>query len=340
VTLYAPALIACASTLLLSPLLRALLDRWQVRDEPTWRSSHTRPIARGGGIAVAIALTLALVASPEVGGGLLGAALLVGLGLGAVGLADDLRRGIPVWARLAATVVITAVGLAVLAADTAAGAVPVGLVALAWIVGYVNAFNFMDGIDGISSAQAAIGGIAVAVAAHAVGATDVAVVGLVVTGAALGFLPHNLPAARLFLGDVGSYLLGGVLALLVVAAIARGVPVEAASFAFLLYAADTGVTLARRMARGERWWEAHRGHAYQRLVDAGWSHAATTGLVAAVCAVTAGLGLVSLAAPLPGRVAAGAAAAVVVGGYLALPAWVAGRRRASVPPVPRVRVPT
>jgi UDP-N-acetylmuramyl pentapeptide phosphotransferase/UDP-N-acetylglucosamine-1-phosphate transferase len=131
----------------------------------------------------------------------------------------------------------------------------------------------------------------------------------------------------MFLGDVGSYFLGAALAITALAAIGAGVPPEAAAFPFLLYAADTGVTLVRRVAQGERWWDAHHEHAYQRLVDAGWSHTATTLVFGALCSAIALLGLASLSSSLAARAVAALAALGVTVAYLALPELVAARRR-------------
>jgi UDP-GlcNAc:undecaprenyl-phosphate GlcNAc-1-phosphate transferase len=333
-------LIAAAVTLTLGPVVRRTLDRLQVRDEPNWRSSHSRPTPRGGGLAVAAGITVALVPGPGPDRALLIAVLLAGLGLGAVGLADDVRRGISPLVRLLATAAVAGGALVALADGGAAAWSPLlVLAALGWIVAYVNAFNFMDGINGISAAQTVIAAVGIAVAARHAGAPDVALVAMVVAGAAVGFAPHNVPAARLFLGDVGSYLLGGVLGLLAVAAIARGAPVEAVSFAFLLYAADTAATFSRRLLRGDRWWDAHREHAYQQLVDAGWSHTATAAFVAAMCSLTSALGLVSLDAGALGRIGAALAAGAVVAAYLATPALVTRRRIATARTIPAATVP-
>src|SRR4051794_26881611 len=141
---------AAVVTAALGPPVRALLERWRLQDEPNWRSSHTRPVPRGGGLAVAPGLVVGLLAAPQGGARLLAAVLVVGLGLGAVGLADDVRRGIPAGVRLAATVAIVAVGLVVISPAAGWWSPLAAVIALGWIVAYVNAFNFMDGINGIS----------------------------------------------------------------------------------------------------------------------------------------------------------------------------------------------
>ena len=111
--------------------------------------------------------------------------------------------------------------------------------------------------------------------------------GAAVAAGALAFLPWNAVRARVFLGDAGSYGLGLALALLAAQAVVRHVPLEAALAPLALYLADTGWTLQRRVRAGERIFEAHRTHTYQRLCDVGWSHQrvtlATTAVTVAVC---------------------------------------------------------
>jgi UDP-GlcNAc:undecaprenyl-phosphate/decaprenyl-phosphate GlcNAc-1-phosphate transferase len=191
--------------------------------------------------------------------------------------------------------------------------------AVFWIVGFVNAYNFMDGIDGISVAQAFGAGATW----FAVGTVEdipvLAAGGAIVAGAVLGFAPYNLPRARMFLGDVGSYFVGAWLATVAILGLRAGIAPEAVLAPLALYAADTGATLARRVARGELWYQPHRDHAYQRLGDAGWSHVQTSALVAA-CIVTCGLlGALSLADSVALRVSADLTIVGVIGGYLLTP---------------------
>ena len=142
-----------------------------------------------------------------------------------------------------------------------------------WIVGYTNAFNFMDGINGIAGTQAGVGAFAMAaIAGVSIGRWDSApiMVSLVVSGAALGFLPHNFPRARMFMGDVGSAPLGMLLSFLVLwicreHSFKLFIPLAMIHANFIL---DTSVTLLRRIARGDRWLDSHREHFYQRLVRA------------------------------------------------------------------------
>jgi UDP-GlcNAc:undecaprenyl-phosphate GlcNAc-1-phosphate transferase len=202
--------------------------------------------------------------------------------------------------------------------------------AVFWLVAFVNAYNFMDGIDGISVAQA----VGAGATWFAVGAyTDIPVLaagGAILAGGALGFAPFNLPKARMFLGDVGSYFLGAWLAAVALLGLRAGVAPEAVLAPLALYVGDTGVTLARRVARGERWYEPHRDHAYQRLGDAGWSHVQASGLVAACIGLCGLLGAVSLGDSVALRVVADVTIAGVIGGYLLAPRWLASKRSPSV----------
>jgi UDP-N-acetylmuramyl pentapeptide phosphotransferase/UDP-N-acetylglucosamine-1-phosphate transferase len=199
-------------------------------------------------------------------------ALLAGaLILGLVGLCDDIR-GLDARIRLVLQACVAAMGAAIVAQshDTSAALIAAGIVLF---VGFTNAFNFMDGINGISALLAIWSGTWLAVLA-ARGAPDwLLPYGLALAAAAAGFLPWNL-AGRVFLGDVGAYFLGF--------AIAGGVFVAALSSAgwleslavLAIYCADTSWALLKRVRRGRSWRAAHREHAYQRLVDVGLGHLA------------------------------------------------------------------
>jgi hypothetical protein len=209
----------------------------------------------------------------------------------------------------------------------------------AWIAGFVNAFNFMDGVNGISGAHAVVGGACYAVLGLWRGDPLLASAGAAVAGGGAAFLPWNAVRARVFLGDVGSYALGAALAVLAACAVViAGLPPEAALGPLALYLADTAWTLQRRIRAGEPWLQAHRTHAYQRLTDAGWSHQRVTAATAAVSAALSLLGAVSLAAgPLP-RAAADLAGLALLAAYLRAPAWLgqpAGLAAAPAVPAPR-----
>jgi UDP-GlcNAc:undecaprenyl-phosphate GlcNAc-1-phosphate transferase len=255
---------------------------------------------------------------------------------GLLGLLDD-ARGIPVGTRLAVQGLAGAAFAGWMSAGRQSprrprrslpGALGVGAATAGWMAGYVNAFNFMDGIDGISVAQVVVAGGAWSVLGTVHDVPELVGLAVVASGAVLGFAPFNLPTAACFLGDVGSYGLGALLAAGAVVGLEAGLPVEAVIGPLAVYLADTGATLIRRIRGGEEWYRPHRTHAYQRLVQSGWSHPATSAYVAAVMTVVARLGMVSTGPSLPRRLAADLAALGVLVAYIASPGFVERRAKA------------
>lgn len=312
-------LLAFAVTMAMSPVALQILRRRDLWDLPSARSSHRQATLRGGGVApVAGALIAAALSSPLIGSAGLGP--VVAAGFGVAGLLEDVR-GVSILRRLALQAVLAGVAVPLVLPAWEFDAVWIGafLLSVIWIVSYVNAFNFMDGIDGISVAQVVIAGMTW----YSLGTTEdlpsVATGGAIVTGAAMGFAPFNLPRARMFLGDVGSYFFGAWLAVIALLGVTYGVAPEAMLAPLGLYLADTGATLARRFRRGEAWYLPHREHVYQRLAAHGWSHVQVTALVTIVLIVCSGLGAVALADSLLLRISADAALIVVLVAYLAAP---------------------
>lgn len=267
--------------------------RHRVLDLPDERRLHQVPTPRGGGLGIAVVL---LAASAWLGQGGLAFALGLGVTAGA-GLADDLRP-MPALAKLALQAV-GALPLALAWPLLPALWGPVAAVLLAWalVVALVNLWNFMDGSNGLAASQALLFGAAMALLAGI--GTPVAWLGLALAAAALGFLPWNLPRARLFLGDVGSHALGYAVAALVLLAlsgdggIAAWQPLLLAS-AFLL---DGSLTLLGRLARREKVWQAHRNHLYQRAIAHGASHGRVCLAYAAWTLAAAGLAVLLAGAP-------------------------------------------
>jgi Fuc2NAc and GlcNAc transferase len=316
---------AAAATALLTGYV---LARHAVMDVPNERSSHSVPTPRGGGLAI-VAVVLAAVGVLG-GAGALAAGPALALGGGAlvalVGWLDD-RHRLPVGVRLLAHLLAGAWALAWL------GALPVvrlggaelrpgalgAVVALLGIVWAINFFNFMDGIDGIAAVRATAAGAGAAVILAAAGAPGLAAACAALAGAAAGFLGWNWHPARIFMGDVGSATLGYLLAVLGIAS-ERAVALPLLGFVVLLgpFVVDSTVTLLRRLARGERVHQAHRGHAYQRLVLAGWSHAAAAGVYGAAAALMAVPAWLLWSRPAAGAWAAAAALLLLLAGYAAV----------------------
>jgi len=284
--------------------VRAWLARRAILDRPVARSAHSAPVPRGGGLALMpaiLAAWLVLVLLGQATPASAGIALLAA-GLSIVSWLDDLRS-LPAGLRLAAHLVAAVIGLAFL---PGAGAVFQGLLpplldrmatALLW-VWFVNLFNFMDGIDGITGVETASVGIGVALVVLSGGdeADGSAVLALTLAAGMLAFLRWNWHPAQLFLGDVGSVPFGYLLGWLLLGLAGKGLWAPALILP-LYYLADATITLGRRILRRERVWEAHRQHFYQRALGADGDHAAVARLVLAADALLIVLAQLALAQP-------------------------------------------
>lgn len=308
------------ASLALVPLSVPLLRRFNVIDAPSVRSSHDRPTLRGGGLAPAVVALAFFGLAPGLDGSARTSVLLAGGLFALLGLADDLRDVHP-FLRFLGQLLAAALAVPWLLGNVDLPPASIGLAAVLavfWIVSYVNSFNFMDGINGISAAQAIAAGGAFGLLGLWTSAHTVAVLGGATAAAAGGFVPFNFPRARLFLGDVGSYFFGAVLALLVLLALRAGLPFEAAFAPLALYLADTGTTLLRRIFKGEPWHQPHRDHVYQRLVRLGWSHTQVTGMVFVAILLCAAAGALAVGIPAPRQLAI-PTIAVILAVYLLLP---------------------
>jgi Fuc2NAc and GlcNAc transferase len=275
--------VACA---LGTAILRRHAVRWGFVDVPNERSLHTTVMPRGGGVVI-VAAVLAGLACLTIAGAIdvstaAGFAALGGV-VSAVGWIDD-RASLPAGWRLlvhlAAAVgavalwgafdVVLLPGYGTVRLPTALA----GAMTAVWIVGLLNAYNFMDGIDGLA---AAVGVTVAALWLWAAGPSVpfVAGAGAIVAAACAGFLWHNWAPARIFMGDAGSGFLGFAFAVLpLIAFEAAGdarLPV-AAVFFVAPFVFDTLLTFVRRLLNGENVLQAHRSHLYQRLVLCGWAH--------------------------------------------------------------------
>jgi UDP-N-acetylmuramyl pentapeptide phosphotransferase/UDP-N-acetylglucosamine-1-phosphate transferase len=291
--------------LLLSSALLVLLRPWLARyamARPNARSSHREPTPQGGGIAV-VAATLVVAAlssalAQNEDGQLLVLTATAAL-LAVVGAIDDVRSS-PAAVRLALQCIAVGALIAIFPRELQilphvpwwierAGLFLAGV----W---FVNLVNFMDGIDWMTVAEF----VPVSCALLLLGLAGTlpplpAVVAAALLGAILGFAPFNKPVARLFLGDVGSLPMGLLLGWLLLQLAGEG-HVAAAVILPLYYLLDATITLARRIARGERFWQAHRSHFYQRASDNGFSVPAVVARVALINLALAALALVSVAA--------------------------------------------
>jgi Fuc2NAc and GlcNAc transferase len=262
-------------------------------DKPSPRSSHSEPTPRGGGLAIVVAFFLALLIlylAGALGGQLAGALIFGGSAIAIVGFIDD-RWSLPARVRFfvhvsAAIAAVTLIG----APYDLFGEVlarhqwvifTLGVVAIVWAT---NLFNFMDGIDGIAGLEAVFFACAAAsLNSYLSGSPGLTTALLSLAFASFGFLIWNWPPARIFMGDVGSGFLGFALAALVLAmSRTRHVAIEIGLILGGVFIVDATVTLLRRIARGDRWFEAHRMHAYQHLARRWRSHRPITIVVSAI----------------------------------------------------------
>jgi UDP-N-acetylmuramyl pentapeptide phosphotransferase/UDP-N-acetylglucosamine-1-phosphate transferase len=298
-----PAAAAGLSAGLVALLLPAL--RRHVLAKPNARSSHVEPTPQGGGIAVMVATAIValaavtLTAAPPERAALawvLGAAAL----LSAVGAVDDIRA-VPVLPRLllqalAVTVVIAALPSELRVVPPLPWWLERALLALA-ALWFLNLVNFMDGIDWMTVAEVVpVAGGLVVIGFIGALPPEAIILALALLGAMLGFAPFNRPVARLFLGDVGSLPIGLMLAWLLILLAGSG-HVAAALLLPLYYLADATLTLLRRLIAGERVWQAHRTHFYQRATDGGFTVIEIVARVFAVNLVLAALAFIDVAVP-------------------------------------------
>jgi UDP-N-acetylmuramyl pentapeptide phosphotransferase/UDP-N-acetylglucosamine-1-phosphate transferase len=282
-----------------------LFRRWSLGkdllDVPNERSSHTAPVPRGGGLIIVLACLIgyaliALIFHTPFSIGYVTGALLVAL----VSWLDDLYS-LAFWKRLivhfaAAGILVIdlggweKIGLPLTAFEVGLGPIFGAALAVTWVVWLLNAYNFMDGIDGIAALQAVIAGVGWGLIGIVLGLEGMFLYASLFSAVATGFLVHNWPPARIFMGDVGSAFLGFTLAAMPFLARNEAgmdtslLPLVAVAFVWL-FVFDTIFTLLRRILNRERIWEAHRGHIYQRMLIAGRSHRSVTlayGVAAAI----------------------------------------------------------
>jgi UDP-GlcNAc:undecaprenyl-phosphate GlcNAc-1-phosphate transferase len=236
-------------------------------DRPNERSLHANPTPRIGGLGIALGIAAgAIVAGVD---GPEAALLLAAAALLGVSVADDVRS-LPALARLGAHAAAGAVAVAIATPNLSPPLFVACVVGVAWAT---NLYNFMDGADGLAGAMSLVGFGTLAIAAASFGEAGLAATCALVAAASAGFLGHNFPPARIFMGDAGSIPLGFLAAALGLRGWSSGAwPAWFPLLVFSPFAVDATLTLVRRALARERFWEAHRSHYYQRLVLAGWSH--------------------------------------------------------------------
>jgi UDP-GlcNAc:undecaprenyl-phosphate GlcNAc-1-phosphate transferase len=310
-----------------SLLVAARLTKVDVRGRYPERSRHwsASGIPRIGGIAVFVAaplgisIALAIAAAlgssipqlPDLAGALIAASAILFL----VGLLDDLRGVRPhlkLLAQAAAALIVYHSGFQIDHLSLLPGSeINLGMLALpitvVWLVGVSNAFNLIDGLDGLAGGVAIIALVTVAVTGVILGNVSVPIYAVALVGSLLGFLRYNWPSARLFMGDSGSLVVGFVLAVLAVrgATDAHGIiygiiPIFALAYPLL----DTGVAILRRWLRGVPLSRGDRRHVHHQLGALGLGPTKSLAVVYTGSAAVASIGLLVTFAPAEVTVAA------------------------------------
>ncbi len=309
-TILALVLFAAAAgvSYLLTGLIRRHALRNAILDKPNERSLHTNPTPRGGGAAIIVSVVASTIVLHLLGKLSMQTALALSgvVPIAIIGWRDDKRSVTPgvrfqvhlfsaLWALYWIGGMPTlSIGGSILTIGHVVG----GLLALVGILWATNLYNFMDGSDGIAGGEALTIGITGALLLWLAGAYGLSLVSLATAGAALGFLIWNWSPARIFMGDVGSGTLGFWFAVLALAS-ERSMVVPATLWGLIagVFVLDATLTLVRRAMRREQLHVAHRTHAYQRMITAGWTHARVATVVIVINVVLALLALLAQRTP-------------------------------------------
>ena len=282
--------------------VRILGQRLKILDRPGHRSSHSTVVPRTGGLAIILAMAPALALTSHTSTPFL-IGIVAALFIAAVSFLDDVIT-IPSIPRLlvhllAAGVAIKFLGIEMVELDLPGTTVQLPywlalILPIVFVAGFTNFFNFMDGINGIAAAQGLFGGLTLAILLYMGGGTNRVWAAAALAGACAGFIPHNFPRAKIFMGDAGSTILGFLLAMLAVMGARHEslphIPFIALVMPLGVFIYDTIFTLFKRVLRRENFLKAHREHHYQLLIRCGWSHTKVTTLQAALmllCSIAA-----------------------------------------------------
>lgn len=306
-------IVAALVSLVATPWIRSYVRSHRILDHPDERRVHSRPLPRGGGVAVVLAfvvvggvLALARDALPGMSfsrglppGHLLGlfAGAVLAMVIGAIDDRFDLRARWQFLGQLALAAIAILAGITVTFIGNPFGTgnilliAPVGVAfTVIWIVGMINSLNFIDGLDGLSSGIAVIAAITLGVLSLTVQVNQplVAVLCFVLAGGLIGFLRWNFYPAVIFQGTAGVMFLGYTLAVLAILGSAK---VVVALMVLAVPIIDTFWVIVRRLSAGRSPFSPDRSHIHHLLLDLGLSHRSTVLLIYAVCAT---LGLTSL----------------------------------------------
>lgn len=271
------------SSMAITALVRRYALKYSVMDEPNDRSSHSIPTPTGGGLSISLAFITGVILlavwamipvniAVALGGG--------GLLVSFIGWIDDHRNTAAIWRAIFYLIAavwalfwidgFNSIDLGVYDLHMPYIGNLLAVLGIAWLT---NLYNFMDGTDGIAGIQAISTALLSGILFWMDTQQGIALICFILTAASAGFLVWNWPPAKIFMGDVGSCLIGftfGVLAL--IGEKTGSVPILIWMIMLAIFICDATLTLLRRIAKGERWYSAHKSHAYQRFIQLGASH--------------------------------------------------------------------
>lgn len=270
--------ICLVASLACCELIRRIALRRALLDEVNERSLHTVPTPRLGGVAIVVVTVAAALFSWSSSSRELHVLVGVCAAVALLGFRDDLRP-ISAGLRIALQVAIAIAFLSIVGTPPflVARGIPLGLppavvtaLLVLWMVGVLNIYNFMDGMDGLAGSQTVSAAIALAVMLN--GPSELSAFAVALAASALGFLAHNFPPARIFMGDAGSTFIGLAFAALAILGMHHSVPITESALALAPFLLEGTFTILRRALRKEKIWMAHRSHLYQRAVQTGLGH--------------------------------------------------------------------
>ena len=277
---------------ILSYILVYLIRRWVVKDylldHPNDRSMHSMPIPRGGGLAIVLVVLgvgLFFARQTDLNHSLIYVAC--GIVIALLGWRDDVKSISPIirFAVQGIVAVVSIISMGYFKSVTIPlfGELQLGVVGVVitflWIIGLTNAYNFMDGIDGMAGGVAVSAGLGWMWLSSASGNLFAFWVALAISASSLGFLFHNWSPAKIFMGDVASTFLGYSFAVLsLLSADKGGDALLLGTLLMWTFIMDAGLTFINRLRKGEKVFSAHRSHLFQRLVIGGYKHSTVSSL--------------------------------------------------------------
>jgi UDP-N-acetylmuramyl pentapeptide phosphotransferase/UDP-N-acetylglucosamine-1-phosphate transferase len=294
-------------TFFASIVLTIFMMRINITDMPNERSSHARPTPKSGGIAIALSFYIGMlylyfydsIVIHQQHFWLLMAASFVML---TIAFLDDKREIKPlhkIIGQIFAAWLITYGGISInmlpIPLMATIGLPPIidEILTICWVIFFLNAFNFMDGINGIASGTALIACLFLGMIAYAVNADYVFYGCVILFMAILGFFLFNFPFGKIFMGDTGTQFIAFVITMLGLEASVEhiGISFYVLPLVFSLFIYDVGLTIIRRLGRRENIFKAHRSHLYQLLNRAGMPHTKVTMIYLAFAAIGGALAL-------------------------------------------------